>query len=56
MVMRGTYLGDDDDEAREALAPLLQCPVIDNAIVRVECAPTSMAQEYGELQVVSVDH
>jgi hypothetical protein len=48
MVMRGTYLGDDEDEAREALAPLLQCPVLDNAIVKVVCAPTSMAQEYGE--------
>ncbi|KAK9899482.1 FAD-binding domain-containing protein [Cystobasidium minutum MCA 4210] len=46
MVMRGTYLGDDEDEAREALAPLLQCPVLDNAIVKVVCASTSMAQEY----------
>jgi hypothetical protein len=48
MVMRGTYLGNDDDEAREALAPFLQCPVLDNAIVKVVCAPTSMAQEYGK--------
>lgn len=48
MVMRGTYLGDDEEEAREALAPLLQCPVLDNAIVKVICAPTSMAQEYGK--------
>ena len=39
---------DSEAEARQMLAPMLQCPHAKDAEVRVEIVPTSMAEEYGE--------
>lgn len=48
VVLRGTCFADGWDEARTALDPLLTCPVIDRALERAVCAPTSLAEEYAE--------
>lgn len=58
LVLRGTSMTDSEAEARQMLAPMLQCPHAQDAEVRVEIAPTSMAEEYGEclLVVLAVHH
>lgn len=39
---------DDPDRAERALSVFLQCPVIDQAVVKVICQPTSLAEEYAQ--------
>lgn len=47
VIVRGVSMSNSESVAQKMLAPLLECPHIDKAEVRVELAPTSMSEEYG---------
>lgn len=47
IVVRATSMSNSEEEARRMLAPMSDLARADHAEVRIEIAPTSMAEEYG---------
>lgn len=48
VIVRGVSMTNSEVAAKEMLRPLLDCPHLDKAEVKVEIEPTSMSEEYGE--------
>jgi hypothetical protein len=48
VIVRGVSMTNSEAAAKEMLRPLLDCPHLDKAEVKVEIEPTSMSEEYGE--------
>lgn len=46
MVIRATALHDDEDQAKKLLEPMLTCPTLDAAKVKIIAARTSLPEEY----------
>ena len=48
LIVYGLAFADTLEQAEASLAPLLSCPVLDRALSRQICVPTTMQQEYEE--------